>query len=80
VQNDDERIVVKRKRPQYFDKWQQLDLILEARELAESRDHELGPIGSYKGDQEMDAKCIDIWEDAVCLGLLKDGVLPNTGQ
>jgi hypothetical protein len=26
----------------------------------------------------MDAKCIDIWEDPVCLGLLKDGVLPAT--
>jgi hypothetical protein len=25
----------------------------------------------------MYAKCIDIWEDAVCLGLLKDGVLPD---
>ncbi len=23
-------------------------------------------------------KCIDIWEDAVCLELLKDGVLPDT--
>jgi hypothetical protein len=26
-------------------------------------------------DQEMDAKCIDIWGDAVCLGLLKNGAL-----
>jgi hypothetical protein len=26
----------------------------------------------------MYAKCIDIWEDAVYLGLLKDGVLPDT--
>jgi len=23
----------------------------------------------------MDTKCIDIWEDAVCLGLVKNGVL-----
>jgi len=30
VQDDGERIVVKRRRPQYFDKRQQLDLILEA--------------------------------------------------
>jgi len=30
VQDDGERIVVKRRRPQHFDKLQQLDLILEA--------------------------------------------------
>jgi hypothetical protein len=29
-------------------------------------------------DQEMDAKCIDIWEDAVCLGLSKNGTLPDS--
>jgi len=59
--------VVKRRKPQYFDKRQQLDLILEAQELAESRDQELSPIESdEEEDQEMDAKCIDIWEDAIC--------------
>jgi len=26
----------------------------------------------------MDTKCIDIWEDAVCLGLLKNDALPNS--
>ncbi len=26
----------------------------------------------------MDAKCIDIWEDAVCLGLSKNGTLPDS--
>jgi len=35
--------VVKRRRPQYFDKRQQLDLILEAQELAEFGDQELNP-------------------------------------
>jgi hypothetical protein len=24
----------------------------------------------------MKVSCLDIWEDAVCLGLLKEGVLP----
>ncbi len=48
---------------------------MEAQELAEFRDHELSPTESDKEeDQEMDAKCIDIWEDAICLGLVKDGV------
>ncbi len=50
VQNDDERIVVKRRRPQHFDKRQQLDFILEAQELAESRDYELSPTESDKED------------------------------
>ncbi len=78
VQDEDERIMVKRRRPQYFDKRQQLDLILEAQELAEFGDHKLGPTESDEEDQEVGAKCIDIWEDAVCLELLKDGVLPDT--
>jgi len=78
VQDDGERKVVKRRRPQYFDKRQQLDLILEAHELAEFRDHELSPTKSDdEDDQEMDVRCIDIWKDAVCLGLLKEGVLPD---
>jgi hypothetical protein len=78
MQDDGERIVVKRRRPQYFDKRQQLNLILEAQELAEFRDQELSPTESNeKEDQEMDAKCIDIWEDAVCLGLLKNDALPD---
>ncbi|CAK9252896.1 unnamed protein product [Sphagnum jensenii] len=50
TQDDGERIVVKRRRPQYFDKRQQPDLILEAQELAESRDHELSPTESDKED------------------------------
>ncbi len=78
VQDDGERMVVKRRRPQYFDKRQQLDLILEAQELDEFRDHELSPTESDdEEDQEMDARCIDIWKDAVCLGLLKEGVLSD---
>jgi len=78
MQDDGERIVVKRRRPQYFDKRQQLDLVLEAQELAEFRDQELSPTESdEEEDQEMDAKCIDIWEDVVSLGLLKNGALPD---
>ncbi len=77
-QDEDERIMVKRRRPQYFDKRQQLDLILEAQELTKFGDHKLGPTKSDEEDQEVGAKCIDIWEDAVCLELLKDGVLLNT--
>ncbi|CAM6079654.1 unnamed protein product [Sphagnum tenellum] len=79
MQDDGERIVVKRKRPQYFDKRQQLDMILEAQELAEFGDQELSSTESDKEeDQEMDAKCIDIWGNVVCLGLLKNGALPDS--
>jgi hypothetical protein len=78
VQDDGKKMVVKRRRPQYFDKRQQLDLILEAQELTEFRDHELSLAESDdEEDQEMDARCIDIWKDTVCLGLLKEGVLSN---
>ncbi len=40
-------------------------------------DHKLGSTESDEEDQEVVAKCIDIWEDAVCLELLKDGSLPD---
>jgi len=46
VQDDGERLVMKRRRPQYFDKRQQLDLILEAQELTKFGDHELSPTES----------------------------------
>jgi hypothetical protein len=78
VQNEDERIMVKRRRPPYFDKRQQLDLILEAQELVEFGDHKLGSTESDEEDQEVVVKCINIWEDAVCLELLKDSSLLDT--
>jgi hypothetical protein len=78
MQDDGERLVMKRRRPQYFDKWEQLDLILEAWELTKFGDHELSPIESDdEEDQGMDGRHIDIWKDGVCLGLLKEGVLSD---
>jgi hypothetical protein len=79
VEDDGERMVPKRKRPQYFDKWQQLDLVLAAQELVEFGDHELSPTESNdEEDREVGVRCIDIWKDAVYLGLLKEGILPDT--
>jgi hypothetical protein len=78
VQNKDGQIMVKRRKPPYFDKRQQLDLILEAQRLVEFGDHRLGSTESNEEDQEVGAKCIDIWEDVVCLELLKDWSLPGT--
>jgi len=61
VQGEGVEVMLKRKRPLHFDKWQQLDLILEAQELAEFGDQELSLTESdEEEDQELDAKCIDI--------------------
>jgi hypothetical protein len=79
VQDDGVGVVLKRRRPHYFDKRQQLDLVLAAQELAKSGDHELSPtIFNDEEDHEVDARYIDIWKDAVSLGLLKEGILPDT--
>jgi hypothetical protein len=78
VQHEGARMVLKKRRPHYFDKRQQLDLVLATQELSEFGDHELSPT---KSDDEEDhgvkSSCVDIWEDTDCLTLLKEGVLPD---
>jgi hypothetical protein len=54
-----------------------LELVLAAQELSEFGDHELDPTGSDdKEDHRAKSSSVDIWEDADCLALLKEGVLP----
>jgi len=78
VQHKGARMVLKRRRPQYFDKRQQLDLALAAHEMSEFGDHELGPTESDdEEDHGVKSSCVDIWEDTDCLMLLKEGVLPD---
>jgi hypothetical protein len=78
VQHEGARMVLKRRRPQYFDKRQQLDLVLVAQELSELGDHELSPTESdEEEDHGVKSSCVDIWEDTDCLTLLKEGVLPD---
>jgi len=78
VQYEGARMVLKRRRPQYFDKRQQLDLVLAAQELSELGDHELSPIESDdEEDHGVKSSCVDIWEDIDYLMLLKEGVLPD---
>jgi hypothetical protein len=68
----------KRRRPQYFDKRQQLDLVLAAQELSEFGDHELSPTESdEEEDYGVKSSCVDIWGDADCLTLLREGVFPD---
>jgi hypothetical protein len=69
-------MVLKRRRPQYFDKRQQLDLVLAAQELSELGDHELSPTESDdEEDHGVKSSYVDKWEDTDYLTLLKEGVL-----
>ncbi len=71
-------MALKRRMPHYFDKRQQLELVLVAQELSEFGDHELSPIESGdEEDHEVKSSCVDIWEDTDCLMFLKEGVLPD---
>ncbi|CAK9859678.1 unnamed protein product [Sphagnum jensenii] len=72
-------IAIKRRRPQYFDRQQQLDLALAAQRLSELGDPDLNPTSSDDEDEcEVRMGCVDIWEDADCLALLREGVLVDT--
>jgi hypothetical protein len=78
VQHEEMRSILKRRRPQYFDKQQQLELVLAAQELSKFGDHELDPTGSDdEEDHGVKSSSVDIWEDTDCLALLKEGVLPT---
>ncbi len=53
--------------------------MLVAQELLECGQHEEGGVAS--GEEEtynMGARSIDIWKDATCLRLLKEGIIPGT--
>ncbi len=60
----------------YYDRQQQLELVLAAQELLEYGERE----ESKSGEEEpyaKDASNTDIWEDEICLGLLQEGVIPD---
>ncbi len=79
VQDDDVGVVLKRKRPQYYDKQHQLELALEAQQLFESGEHDLVPTGSNEEDEwGADTRHQDIWKDVPCLDLLQKCMLPDT--
>ncbi len=78
VQHEEARRVLKKRRPQYFNKRQRLDLVLAAQELSKFGDHELNPTKpDDEEDHGMKSSCTDIWEDIECLMLLKEGVLSD---
>jgi hypothetical protein len=60
----------------YYGKRLQLELVLADQELSELGDREVDPTRSGKEeDRGMEMKGTDIWKDATCLTLLKEGML-----
>jgi len=79
MQDDNVGVVLKRRRPQYYDKQQQLELVLATQQLFESGEHDLVPTGSDEEDEwGADIRHRYIWEDVPCLDLLQGGMLPDT--
>jgi hypothetical protein len=79
TQSSTARVVLQRKRPHYYDKQQQLELVLAAQRLLESGEHD-----SQSADLDEEEECgansrrSDIWEDVNCMKLLQGGMLPAT--
>ncbi len=64
--------------PKYYSRQQQLELVMASQELLRYGEHNGGGVRS--GEREIcgeDVASNDIWEDEVCLELLKGGVIPN---
>jgi transposase InsO family protein len=76
VQSSTDRLVL---RTHYYDKQQQLEMVLTAQRLLEAGEH-----GSQSVDLDEEEECAadsrgsDIWEDSSCMELLQGGVLPTT--
>jgi hypothetical protein len=68
-----------RKRPHYYDKQQQLELVLVAQRLLEVGEHDFQSEDLDEEEEcEADSRGSDIWEDVNCLELLQGRVLPAT--
>jgi hypothetical protein len=68
--------VVEKRKTRYYDKKQQLDMILAAQELWDIDGHKAGGV-QFGGDTDCidDLSKDDIWEDAVCMRWLKEGCM-----
>jgi hypothetical protein len=62
----------------YYDRRQQLELVLAAQGLSETGGREINPttVGE-EAKYGVEVKELDIWKDAICLAFLKKGVLPD---
>ncbi|CAK9228771.1 unnamed protein product [Sphagnum troendelagicum] len=69
----------RRKRPHYYDKQQQLELVLAAQRLFESGEHDLNSVDPDEEDEcGANSRNNDIWDDVTCMDLLQGGMLPAT--
>ncbi len=79
MQASSSRLSAPRKRPQFYDKRQQLELALEAQRLLEMEEHGVPSESSDEKEEcDMGAGNSDIWEDSSCMELLQTRVLPVT--
>jgi hypothetical protein len=64
VQNSNTRVVLQRKKPHYYNKQQQLELVLEAQRLLESSERDLQSADPDEKDEcGVDSRNSDIWEE-----------------
>jgi hypothetical protein len=69
------------RKPKYYSRQQQLELVLAAQELLKYGEHDEGDAKFDEQEAcEVDTESMDIWEDEVCLQLLKGGVIPDTAD
>jgi hypothetical protein len=62
----------------YYDRRQQLELVLAAQGISEVDIHKINLTIMDEAEQgEEERKGPDIWQDAICMALLKDGELPE---
>jgi hypothetical protein len=78
VQEDEELVVLKRRRPRYYDRRQQLELVLAAQELSEFGDPDLSPTELDEEEGHgVKPNCADIWQDVECLRLIREGTVDD---
>jgi hypothetical protein len=78
LKDNDVRHALKRKRPQYYDKQQQLELVFATQKLFEFGEHDLIYTNFYEEDTWWThTRDSDIWKDITCMKLLHEGTLPN---
>jgi hypothetical protein len=77
MQDSAPRSNMQRKRPQFYDRQQQLELALEAQRLLEAEGQGApSRSGDEREECEVGSRNSDIWEDSNCMELLQTGTLP----
>ncbi|CAK9214023.1 unnamed protein product [Sphagnum troendelagicum] len=75
-ENEEQRTL--RKRPRYYDKKQQMELVLVAQELSEFGDPELSPAEIDEEEESgVRSNYADIWQDEECLRLIREGTMSD---